>query len=157
VEEFDGVRRKNCSHPQRIGIKAGCFTILHAGHVHALEYARDRCDRLIVLTSVDNRIRSKKGCVPISLEDRMRILGALRCVDEIHSFSEYTEKLWVMKFKKDRMYQEFGEDAKLVMFHTPEVYDNPPCRMIADELIFIPKIRSSVTAIFETIDGRSRG
>jgi len=136
---------------KRVGIKSGCFSLIHAGHLYALEYARARCDHLIVLTNDNDKIRRKKGCVPIPLEDRMRLLKALRCVDEVGTFVGEREDAWVQDFKNNRLYQEFGPDAKLVVFHDPEVADDFPCKSIADEIIFITRIDRSVTDIFEMI------
>jgi cytidyltransferase-like protein len=134
-----------------VGVKSGCFTILHWGHIYALEYAKERVDYLIVLTNTDDRIEEKKGCVPIPLDQRLKILASLRCVDEVSWFPQATEDLWVKKFRETRLHQEFGEDSRIIMFHDPNVYDNPPCRLFADELVFIPRIAASVTDIFKSV------
>jgi len=134
-----------------VGVKAGMFTLLTEGHVYAFEYAKNRCDYLIVLTVTDDRVQKKKGCVPLPLKSRMRILSSLRCVDEVDSYTQMTEECWVRDFKEKRLYQEFDEDARLVVFHDPEVANNPACREVADELHFIERIPSSVTDIFSMI------
>lgn len=134
-----------------VGIKAGCFTLIHSGHITALREAKKHCDWLIVLTNLDRRIKKKKGCIPIPLMDRMKILSSIEYVDEVHPFQDQTEELWVNVFKTTRLHQEFGKHAKLVVFHDPEVEHNPPCLGIADDLIFIPRIDVSVTDIFQSI------
>ncbi len=71
----------------------GVFDILHAGHVSYLEQARALGDFLVVgLNSDDSVRRLGKGPErPInSLEDRMQVIRALRCVDDVVSFSEDT-------------------------------------------------------------------
>lgn len=140
----------------RIGIKAGCFTLLHAGHVRALQYCAERCDHLIVLTNTDDRILRKKGCVPISLRERMTILRAIKGVDLVASFVEETEDKWVSEFKR-RYASQFG-DCELVVFHDPDVLDPVPCKDIADEIIFVPHLpadgpKYSVSDMFAVIRG----
>lgn len=74
----------------------GCFDILHAGHIQYLTQARQLGDRLIVALNNDDSVRRLKGDTrPInSLEQRMTVLNALECVDEVVAFSEDTpEKL----------------------------------------------------------------
>lgn len=73
----------------------GCFDILHAGHVEMLEYARSRGDRLFVGLDTDERIRANKapGRPHNCLADRMRVVGALRCVDRVVSFGSDEELL----------------------------------------------------------------
>lgn len=74
----------------------GCFDILHAGHIQYLTQARQLGDRLIVALNDDDSVRRLKGKTrPInSLEQRMIVLNALECVDEVVAFSEDTpEKL----------------------------------------------------------------
>jgi glycerol-3-phosphate cytidylyltransferase len=62
----------------------GTFDVLHVGHVLILERARALGDRLIVGVSSDELNFRKKGRKPIySQTDRMHIIGALRCVDEV--------------------------------------------------------------------------
>lgn len=62
----------------------GTFDVLHVGHVSILERARALGDRLIVGVSSDALNRSKKGRNPVYPEaDRLKLIGALRCVDEV--------------------------------------------------------------------------
>lgn len=70
----------------------GCFDILHAGHVHYLNEARKRGDRLIVAVNSDASIKRLKGDErPINnLENRMLVLDALACVDWVVMFDADT-------------------------------------------------------------------
>ena len=55
---------------------------LHSGHIDYLEASRLRCDHLIVIVNNDHQVKLK-GSIPFLNEtERMRIIGALRCVDE---------------------------------------------------------------------------
>jgi D-beta-D-heptose 7-phosphate kinase / D-beta-D-heptose 1-phosphate adenosyltransferase len=84
----------------------GCFDLLHAGHVATLEAARALGDRLVVCVNSDASVSRLKGPGrPLqSAEDRVRILRALACVDDVVVFGEDTPeevlrtlrpKLWV--------------------------------------------------------------
>ena len=62
----------------------GTFDVLHVGHVSLLERARALGDRLIVGVSSDALNQAKKGRKPVYPEgDRLKLIGALRCVDEV--------------------------------------------------------------------------
>jgi glycerol-3-phosphate cytidylyltransferase len=65
-------------------ITFGTFDVLHLGHLRLLERARSLGDLLIVGVSTDALNYSKKQRYPIYREsDRMRLIGGLRCVDQV--------------------------------------------------------------------------
>lgn len=71
----------------------GCFDILHRGHVTYLEEAAALGKSLVVGVNDDASVRGlDKGPErPINtLEDRMAVLAALRCVDAVIPFSDPT-------------------------------------------------------------------
>lgn len=70
----------------------GCFDILHRGHVDYLQASRQLGNRLIVGVNSDASVKRLKGnSRPINAaEDRVAILKALRCVDEVVVFEEDT-------------------------------------------------------------------
>lgn len=72
----------------------GCFDLLHAGHVATLRAARQLGDCLIVCVNSDSSVRRLKGSsrplVPV--EDRVRVLEALECVDAVVVFEEDTPR-----------------------------------------------------------------
>lgn len=70
----------------------GCFDILHRGHVEYLNASRKLGDRLVVGVNSDESVRRLKGnSRPINcLEDRVTVLKALRCVNEVVVFDEDT-------------------------------------------------------------------
>ena len=70
--------------PERRVVTFGTFDVLHVGHVSLLERARALGDRLIVGVSSDALNRAKKGRSPVYPEaDRLKLIGSLRCVDEV--------------------------------------------------------------------------
>lgn len=70
----------------------GCFDLLHAGHVATLEAARALGDRLVVCVNSDASVARLKGPGrPLQPQaDRVRILRALACVDDVVVFDEDT-------------------------------------------------------------------
>ena len=78
------------SRGETIVMTNGCFDILHAGHVTYLEQAAALGDRLLVAVNIDETVRRLKGKDrPVNkVENRMRMLAALRCVDWVVAFSE---------------------------------------------------------------------
>jgi D-beta-D-heptose 7-phosphate kinase / D-beta-D-heptose 1-phosphate adenosyltransferase len=70
----------------------GCFDLLHSGHVATLEAARALGDFLVVCLNSDESVRRLKGPQrPLQgIEDRARVLSALRSVDAVVVFDEDT-------------------------------------------------------------------
>jgi rfaE bifunctional protein nucleotidyltransferase chain/domain len=72
-----------------LGFVNGCFDVLHIGHVRMLQFAKEKCDHLIVAIDTDSRVKQLKGCNrPINNHnDRREFLMALSSVDEVKMFS----------------------------------------------------------------------
>jgi len=68
----------------------GCFDLLHAGHVRALQAARALGDCLIVCLNADASVRRLKGPDRplVGERDRAAVLSGLGCVDAVAVFSE---------------------------------------------------------------------
>lgn len=65
-------------------ITFGTFDVFHVGHLRILERARAMGDRLVVGVSSDALNQFKKGRPPVyKQEERLEIVAALRCVDEV--------------------------------------------------------------------------
>lgn len=70
--------------PYRIGYTVGVFDLFHVGHLNLLEKCKEMCAYLIVAICDDNYVRTVKHKEPIIPQaDRMRIVQALKCVDEV--------------------------------------------------------------------------
>jgi D-beta-D-heptose 7-phosphate kinase/D-beta-D-heptose 1-phosphate adenosyltransferase len=68
----------------------GCFDLLHAGHVGALQAARALGDCLIVCLNSDASVRRLKGPDRplVGQDERAAVLAALGCVDAVAIFDE---------------------------------------------------------------------
>lgn len=66
----------------KIVIISGYFNPLHGGHLDMIEAAREMGDKLICVVNNDKQQVLKKGKVILDEENRLRLVGALRAVDE---------------------------------------------------------------------------
>ena len=68
----------------KVGITVGVFDLFHVGHLNLLERCKAMCDKLIVAVCQDDYVTQVKHKTPVyPAADRMRILAALKCVDEV--------------------------------------------------------------------------
>lgn len=81
----------------------GCFDILHAGHVHCLEKAKEHGDRLVVGLNSDLSVKMNKGSGrPLNSQElRARVLSALAVVDMVVIFEEKTPFSLICALKPD--------------------------------------------------------
>lgn len=76
---------------EKVVFTNGCFDIIHAGHVRYLQAARELGDKLIVGLNSDTSFEEHKGRPPINPQyDRLEVLHALGCVDDVILFEEPT-------------------------------------------------------------------
>ena len=94
----------------------GCFDILHAGHVTYLEQASELGDRLLVAVNIDETVRRLKGeDRPVNkVENRMRMLAALRCVDWVVAFTEDEPTRLICDLAPDILVKGGDNDAALI-------------------------------------------
>ncbi len=114
-------------------ITFGTYDVFHVGHLRLLERARALGDRLIVGVSSDELNHRKKGRYPVFTEqERMDIVAALRCVDEV--FLEESLELkreYLLRYRADILtmgddwkgkFDEFGDICRVVYFErTPAI------------------------------------
>ena len=67
----------------KIQIVSGFFNPLHGGHLDMIEAAAKLGDKLIVIVNNDVQQVMKKDKVILNEQNRARLLGALRAVDEV--------------------------------------------------------------------------
>jgi rfaE bifunctional protein nucleotidyltransferase chain/domain len=67
----------------------GTFDLLHVGHLALLEYCKTLGDTLVVGVASDEVVNSYKPNIPvIPLVQRMEMLKALKCVDDVVSYDK---------------------------------------------------------------------
>jgi rfaE bifunctional protein nucleotidyltransferase chain/domain len=80
----------------------GCFDVLHRGHVDYLEQSKALGDKLIVGLNADSSVSLLKPGRPINNQvDRMAVLLALKCVDEVIIFDEESPLNLIRKLQPD--------------------------------------------------------
>ena len=68
---------------KKTAIVSGYFDPLHVGHLEYLQMASQLGDTLLVIINNDEQAKLKKGESFMSEKDRMEIVFALECVDEV--------------------------------------------------------------------------
>lgn len=84
----------------KTGITTGVFDLFHVGHLNLLERCKEQCETLIVAVCDDDYVRNIKKKEPVySLEERVRIINALKCVDKtvVVTFEEVDDKMLLLK------------------------------------------------------------
>lgn len=98
----------------KIGYTAGVFDLFHIGHLNLLERCKSMCDKLIVGVCDDDYVINIKHKEPVFDEnERVRILNALKCVDEavLVNFEITDNKMLALKkFNFDVLFS--GDDWK---------------------------------------------
>jgi D-beta-D-heptose 7-phosphate kinase / D-beta-D-heptose 1-phosphate adenosyltransferase len=89
----------------RVGFTNGCFDLLHPGHLHLLEEAREACDRLVVGLNSDPSVRRLKGAGrPVQPEAaRAAMLASLASVDLVTVFEEDTPEALIGALHPDML------------------------------------------------------
>jgi len=87
----------------RVGFTNGVFDLLHPGHVHLLEQARARCDRLVVAVNGDAGARRLKGAGrPVQAEAaRAAVVASLSAVDLVVVFDQDTPEALLRALQPD--------------------------------------------------------
>ncbi len=95
---------------RRIVFTNGCFDLIHAGHIHYLDFARSQGDCLVVGVNSDQSVRDLKGeGRPIqSVRERLQVLGALEMIDFLVTFETSTPLALIERIRPDVLVK--GED-----------------------------------------------
>ncbi len=105
-------------------ITFGTFDVFHVGHLRVLERAREFGDRLVVGVSADALNLRKKDRLPVFSEaERLEIVAALRCVDEVFVEESLEQKRdYILRFGADVLvmgddwagkFDEFGDVCRV--------------------------------------------
>ena len=95
----------------KIGYTTGVFDMFHIGHLNILQRAKQMCDKLIVGVTTDELCYVRKNKHPIICEhDRVRIVEAIRYVDEVVLQTDMDKVKAVIKYNCDVVF--VGSDWK---------------------------------------------
>ncbi len=67
----------------KVIIESGFFNPLHGGHLDMIEAGAKLGDKLVVIVNNDVQQLLKKGKIILDEQNRLRLIGALRDVDEV--------------------------------------------------------------------------
>ena len=119
---------------------SGYFDPLHVGHLECLELAKQLGDKLIVIVNSDLQAKLKKGKPFMKEEDRMKIVSALKCVDEVFlSIDKDKTQCESLKYLKPDIFAKGGDRM------SDEIPESKVCKELNIEIIdgLGQKIRSS--------------
>ena len=124
----------------KIVVTSGYFDPLHIGHIECLELARQLGDKLIVIINNDLQAKLKKGKSFMNEKDRMKIISALRCVDEVFlSIDKDKTQCESLKYLKPDIFAKGGDRT------SREIPESKVCKELGIKIIdgLGKKIRSS--------------
>lgn len=126
---------------RRVVATAGCFDVLHAGHIDLLESARRHGDVLIVLLNSDRSVAELKGTGrPVcSVDDRVRALSSLRSVDAVVVFDESTPEQVLQRLRPD-VYVKGGD------YSMESLVEAASLQEVGAEIHIVPRTRPVSTS-----------
>lgn len=119
-------------------IVSGYFNPLHGGHLDMLEAAKLHGDYLIVIVNNDMQQKIKKGKIILDEGNRLRLMSALRAVDEVVLSIDddptivKTLRELAVKYKGDELIFANGGDRDGYR----EVPETEACRQLDIKMIF---------------------
>lgn len=140
----------------KVGFTCGVYDLFHVGHLNLFERCKKYCDYLIVGICGDDYVREIKNKEPIIPEkDRLRIVGALKCVDKVEmvSIEETIDKVLAWQhFKFDVLFA--GDDWKGTerFMETERAFKENNMDI---EIVFLPYTKSVSTSMLR--DKMSKG
>lgn len=85
----------------KIGYTCGVYDLIHVGHLNLFERCKELCDYLVVGVCDDNYVRTIKNKEPVICEsDRLRMVKALKCVDDAYLIDIATTNDKLLAFEK---------------------------------------------------------
>lgn len=122
----------------KIVIVSGFFNPLHGGHLDMIEAARAMGDKLIVLVDNDKQQIIKKGKIILPEANRLRLIRALRAVDEAYislgdeAGQVKSLEMLVGKYPNDQLVFGNGGDRKV----EGDITEADFCRKHTIEMVF---------------------
>ena len=126
-----------------IGYTQGTFDLFHIGHLNLLEKAKSNCDYLIVGVNSDMLVKEYKNRdVIVTIEERAKILRALRCVDEVIITESLDKKKYHAQLKFDKIFigNDWEQDERWIRTEK-EMKD------LGAELVFLPYTTTTSSTI----------
>lgn len=109
---------------------SGYFNPLHKGHVEYLEKAKELGDYLIVIVNSDKQRALKASKEFMHEDERMAIVAALRCVDEvILSIDEDTTVCNTLRLVQPHIFAKGGDRT------IDEIPENKVCKEIGAQMV----------------------
>ena len=124
----------------KIVVTSGYFDPLHVGHLEYLEMAKNLGDKLVVIINSDLQAKLKKGKPFIKEQDRMKIVAALKCVDDVFlSIDKDKSQCESLKYLKPNIFAKGGDRT------SDEIPEARVCKELGIQIIdgLGAKIRSS--------------
>ena len=124
----------------KIVATSGYFDPLHVGHLECLELAKQLGDKLIVIVNSDLQATLKKGKSFMNEQDRLKIVLALKCVDEVFlSIDKDKSQCESLKYLKPTIFAKGGDRT------SGEIPETKVCKELNIQIIdgLGEKIRSS--------------
>lgn len=121
---------------------AGCFDLLHSGHISMLEGARRLGDCLIICLNGDDSVRSLKGenRPIVAARDRAAVLKALACVDSVVVFDEDRPDELLRQFRPD-LYVKGGD------YRAEDVLEAPLVAAWGGRTVILPYVSDRSTSL----------
>lgn len=125
---------------RRIVLANGCFDLLHAGHIAFLHHARSLGDALVVAVNSDAGVRRLKGPGrPFNSErDRVELLSALSCVDDVVVFDQDTAEQVVRAVRPDLFVK--GQN-----YHVDDIPEAEVVQALGGRVEVLPYVRDHST------------
>tara|TARA_B100001142_G_scaffold303406_1_gene330707 strand:- start:233 stop:640 length:408 start_codon:yes stop_codon:yes gene_type:complete len=124
----------------KIVATSGYFDPLHVGHLECLELAKKLGDKLIVIINSDLQATLKKGKSFMNEQDRLKIVSALKCVDEVFlSIDKDKSQCKSLRYLKPNIFAKGGDRI------SSEIPESKVCKELNIKIIdgLGAKIRSS--------------
>ncbi|MGH3979373.1 MAG: D-glycero-beta-D-manno-heptose 1-phosphate adenylyltransferase [Pseudonocardiaceae bacterium] len=142
--------RRHRRQGRRIVFTNGCFDVVHRGHIACLTRAKALGDVLIVAVNTDDSVRRLKGPDrPLNpLDDRLRVLGALSCVDHLVAFNTDSPTELIEAIRPD-VYAK-GDD-----YEHDTLPEAPLVEFLGGEVVLLPYLKDySTTGVIHRIRQR---
>lgn len=114
---------------------SGGFDPVHSGHVRLFQRARKLGDKLLVIINNDNWLRAKKGYIFMPEKERIEVISAFACVDEV-VLTEHPENPQDMSICQELAKLQpniFANGGDRTKKNIPEI---PICRKIGCKMVF---------------------